>query len=188
MDLDTVLLECEEKMEKAVEHLSNELRGFRTGRATPALVEYVKVDYYGSMTDLRQLATISVPEPTQLLIKPHDPSSVDAIVKAVQGAGLGLNPSREGKTVRINMPPLSGDRRRELAGAVKQTAEHAKIAIRNIRRDANKHIDQLSKDKDAGVTEDDAKSAKDEVQNLIKKYEGQVESATKAKQDEILDV
>ncbi|MDX1563929.1 MAG: ribosome recycling factor [Phycisphaeraceae bacterium] len=187
MDIDEVLLDCEDKMDKAVEYFSNELRGVRTGRATPALVEFVKVDYYGSMTDMRQLANISVPEPTQLLIKPHDPSSVDAIVKAIQNAGLGLTPNPEGKQVRLNLPPLSGERRQQLAASVKQMAEQAKVAIRNVRRDANKHIDQLAKDKDAALTEDDAKSAKDEVQNLTKTHEGKVESLSEAKQKEVLD-
>ncbi len=187
MDLDEVLLDCDDKMEKAAEYFEGELRGVRTGRATPALVEYVKVDYYGSMTDLRQLANISVPEPTQLLIKPHDPSSVDAICKAIQAAGLGLNPNPEGKAIRLNLPPLSGERRQQLANSVKQMAEQAKIAIRNVRRDANKHLDQLQKDKDAGVTEDEAKSAKDDVQDFLKKYESKVETQMAAKQKEVLE-
>ena len=186
MDIDDILLECEDKMEKAAEHLLGELRGVRTGRATPALIEYVKVDYYGSMTDLRQISIISVPEPTQLLVKPHDPSSVDAIVKALQNAGLGLTPNSEGKQVRLNLPPLSGERRRDLSNAVKQMGEKAKVAIRNIRRDANKHVDQSQKNGDA--TEDDAKDGKEEVQNLTKTYEGKVASTTEAKQKDILDV
>jgi ribosome recycling factor len=185
MEIDDILLECEEKMDKAVEHLNNELRGVRTGRATPALIEYVKVDYYGSMTDLRQIANISVPEPTQLLVKPHDPSSVDAIVKALQTAGLGLSPNAEGKQVRLTLPPLSGERRRDLSNAVKQMGEKAKVAIRNIRRDANKHVEQSQKDGDA--TEDDSKAGKEEVQTLTKTYEGKVESDTEAKQKEVLD-
>ena len=184
MDIEEVLFECEDKMDKAVEHLSNELRGIRTGRATPALIEYIKVDYYGSMTDLRQIANISVPEPTQLLVKPHDPSSVDAIVKALQGAGLGLTPNSEGKQVRLNLPPLSGERRRDLSNAVKQMGEKAKVAIRNVRRDANKQVDQA---KDSGATEDDIKGGKEEVQTLTKTYETKVETATEAKQKEVLD-
>jgi ribosome recycling factor len=107
MDIDEILLECEDKMDKAVEFLKGELKGIRTGRASPALVEYVKVDYYGSPTDLRQLAQVSVPEPTQLLIKPHDPSALQAMVQGIQAAGLGLNPMSEGKAIRINLPPLN---------------------------------------------------------------------------------
>lgn len=187
MDIDTILLECEEKMDKAVEYLTNELRGVRTGRASPALVEYIKVDYYGSMTDLRQLANISVPEPTQLLIKPYDASSVQAVAKGVQAAGLGLNPVVEGKSVRLSLPPLSGERRQQLAQSVKQMGEQAKIAIRNVRRDANKHIDQIEKDKSAGVTEDEAKAAKEEVQELTKAHETKIDHLLEAKRKEILE-
>jgi len=188
MDLDEILLDCDDKMHKAVDYLHGELKGIRTGRASPALVEFVKVDYYGSPTDLRQLAQVSVPEPTQLLIKPFDASAIQEISKALQQAGLGLNPNVEGKAIRLNLPPLSGERRQQLVGSVKQMAEQAKIAIRNVRRDANKHIDQLEKDKSAGVTEDQAKDAKDQVQDYTKKYEGQIESATEDKRKEILDV
>jgi len=185
MDLDDILVECEEKMDKAVEYLTGELRGIRTGRASPALVEYVKVDYYGSPTELRQLANVSVPEATQLLIRPYDASSVQNISKAIQQAGLGLNPVVEGKQIRINLPPLSGERRQELVGSVKQMGEQAKVAIRNVRRDANKHIDQLQKD--SSITEDDAKDAKDQVQELTRKHENQVDEKLEAKRHEILE-
>ncbi|MBI1375339.1 MAG: ribosome recycling factor [Phycisphaera sp.] len=188
MDIDEILLECEDKMDKAVEHLHSELKGLRTGRATPALVEFVKIDYYGSMTDLRAMANITVPEPTQLLIKPFDKGSVQDIVKGLQAAGLGLNPMAEGGAIRLNLPPLSGERRQQLANAAKQEGETAKVAIRNIRRDANKHIDQLEKDKNAAVTEDQAKAAKDEVQNLLKRHENKTEEMVAAKQKEILEV
>lgn len=187
MDLDEVLLDCEDKMDKAVDYLAGELRGVRTGRASPALVEFIKVDYYGSMTDLRQIAQITVPEPTQLLIKPHDPSSVAAIIKAIQSAGLGLNPNSEGKQVRLSLPPLSGDRRNQLANSVKQMAEQARVAIRNVRRDANKQVDQLEKDKSAGVTEDQAKGAKEEIQEQTRKHEEKIDKMVEAKRKEILE-
>jgi len=188
MDLDEILLDCEDRMDKAVEYLRNELRGVRTGRASPALVEFVKIDYYGSMTDLRSLANISVPEPTQLLIKPYDVGSLDAIVKGLQGSGLGLNPIKEGKQVRLMLPPLSGERRQQLAGSVKQMAEQAKVAIRNTRRDANKHIDQLVKDKAAHIPEDQAEATKEEVQTLTNKHEKAVDDLYEAKRKEILEV
>lgn len=188
MDVDEILMDCEEKMDKALEHLGGELKGIRTGRASPALVEFIKVDYYGSMTDLRQIAGVSVPEPTQLLIKPHDPSSVAAIEKAIQNAGLGLNPMIEAKMIRINLPALSTERRQQLAGSVKQIGEKAKIAIRNVRRDANKHIDQAEKNKNLNVTEDDAKAAKDDVTKETKKHEGKIESLCKEKAIEITTV
>lgn len=187
MDVDEILLECEDKMDKAVDYLRGELKGIRTGRASPALVEYVKIDYYGSATDLRQLAQVSVPEPTQLLIKPHDPSSVSAIIKGIQSAGMGLNPVAEGKAVRISIPPLSTERRRELVGAMHKMAEQTKVAIRNVRRDANKHIDQAQKDKATELTEDDAKRAKDEVQDATKKHEATVDELVKNKEAEIME-
>lgn len=187
MDLDEILIECEEHMDKAVEYLRGELRGIRTGRASPAMVEYVKVEYYGSPTDLRQLAQVTVPEPTQLLIKPFDTGAVNDIVKGIQAAGLGLNPMTEGKSIRVQLPPLSTERRKELANSVKQMGEQAKVAIRNVRRDANKQIDQAEKDKAREVNEDEAKDAKDEVQNLTKKHESEVEEMVKAKTEEVLD-
>jgi len=188
MDLDEVLLEVESAMEKAVEYLRGELRGIRTGRASTALVEYVKVDYYGSQTDLRQLAMISVPEPTQLLIKPFDVSSVQAIVKAVQVSGLGLNPVAEGKQVRITLPPLTGDRRQQLIGSVKHMGEQAKVTIRNARRDANKSIQSAGKDKSLSLSEDDLEQAKQEIQETVKKYEAQVDELVDAKIKEVQEV
>ena len=188
MDTDEILLTCEDHMDKAVGYLGNELKGVRTGRASPALVEFVKVDYYGSMTDLRQLAQVSVPEPTQLLIKPYDAASVQAIVKAIQSAGLGLNPMSEGKQIRLSLPPLSGERRQQLAGSVKQMGEQAKIAVRNVRRDSNKHVEQLLKDKAAGVTEDTAKHVKEQIQKLTDDHEKKIESMLESKRKEIIEV
>lgn len=188
MTLDEVLFGAEESMEKAVNHLKAELRGVRTGRASTSLVEFVKVDYYGSPTDLRQLALISVPEPTQLLIKPFDAGSLQAILKAIQGAGLGLNPVAEGKQIRLVLPPLSGDRRQQLMTSVKHMGEQAKIAIRNARRDANRHIEQVAKDKAQHVSEDETEQAKEDVQELVRKYEKQVDDLVEAKTKEIQEV
>ena len=188
MDLDEALLTAEDGMEKAVEYLKTELRGVRTGRASPALVEYIKVDYYDSPTDLRQLAVISVPEPTQLLIKPFDATTMPLIVKAIQNSGLGLNPSAEGKQVRLMLPPLSGERRKELTGTIKQMGEQAKVVVRNARRDGNKHVDQSAKDKTLHLSEDDAEQAKQEVQDLVKKYEKQIDELLEAKSKEIQEI
>ena len=185
MDLDEILLTTEEGMEKAVDYLKGELRGVRTGRAAPGLVEFIKVDYYGAMTDLRALALINVPEATQLLIKPFDGSATQAIVKAIQGAGLGLNPISEGKQIRLNLPPLSGERRAQLAGSIKQMGEQAKVAIRNARRDGNKHLEQGVKNKTLQISEDEAEKAGEEIQSLVKKYEQIVEDAVGAKAKEI---
>jgi len=188
MDLDEILLTAEEAMEKALDYLKSELRGVRTGRASTGLVEFIKVDYYGSMTDLRQLALISVPEPTQLLIKPFDQSSTQAIIKAIQTSGLGLNPVGEGKQIRLSIPALSGERRQQLTGSVKQMGEQAKVTARNARRDANKHVDQSAKDKALHVSEDDAEATKQEIQDLLKKYENDIDEAIAAKTKEIQEV
>lgn len=188
MDIDEIQLNCEESMEKAVDYLKHELRGVRTGRATPAIVEYVKVDCYGSMTDLRSLALVSVPEPTQLLIKPFDPGTKEAIKKGIESAGLGLNPMVEGKMIRINIPPLTGDRRNQLLGNVKKMAEQAKVAIRNARRDANKHIDQAGKDKSLHLSEDVVESSKTDIQELTKKYEAQVDEEVTHKEKELMEI
>ncbi len=188
MDIDESLLTAEESMDKAVDYLKNELRGVRTGRASTALVEFIKVDYYGSMADLRSLALISVPEPTQLLIKPFDASSVQAVVKAIQTAGLGLNPVSEGKQIRLSLPALTGERRQQLVTSVKHMAEQAKVAIRNARRDGNKHIDQAAKDKSLGYSEDQIDKAKEDMDATTKKYESQVEELIAAKTKEITEI
>ena len=188
MDLDTALLEAEESMEKAVDYLKNELRGVRTGRASPALVEFVKVNYYGSATDLRQLAVISVPEPTQIVIKPFDASSIQEIKKAIETSGLGLNPVVEAKQIRLALPSLSGERRNQLVNSVRQMGEKAKVSIRNTRRDANKHVETAAKDKASAVSEDEVEKAKEDVQELLKKYEGLVDTAINAKIKEVQDI
>lgn len=185
-DPDTILLETEEHMVKAVEYLKHELRGIRTGRASPAMIEFVKVEYYGAHSDLKSLAAISVPEPTQLLVKPFDAGSIGDIKKGIEAAGLGLNPMVEGKALRINVPPLSGDRRQQLVAKVKKLGEDQKIAIRNARRDGNKHADAIK----AGgkFPEDEIETLKNEVQELLKKYEGEVDKLVEGKSKEVTQV
>jgi ribosome recycling factor len=186
MPSDDILLDCEESMEKTIEHLRHELRGIRTGRATPALVENVKVDYYGSPTDLRSIASISVPETTQILIKPFSPADLKAIEKAINDSKLGLTPHSDGKQLRLVLPPLSQERRQQLVGQCKSFAEDAKIRIRNARRDANKIAD--TEEKGSVMTEDDAKHAKEQIQELTKTYEGKVDEVIEHKKKEILTV
>ena len=188
MDLDEALLTAEDAMEKSVDYVKHELRGVRTGRASTGLVDFIKVDYYGSLTDLRQLALISVPEPTQIVIKPFDASSTQAVVKAIQTSGLGLNPSSDGKQIRLNIPALTGERRQQMIGTVKHMGEQAKVALRNARREANKHIDLVGKDKTQHVSEDEIEQIKKDVQDLLKKYETQVDEAVAAKSKEIQEV
>ena len=183
-DPDTILLEAEEAMTKAVDYLKKELRGIRTGRASPALVEFVKVDYYGASTDLKALAAISVPEPTQLLIKPFDAASVGEIKRAIEASGLGLNPMIDGKQIRLNLPSLSGDRRKQLVAHCKKLSEEAKVSLRNVRRDANKSADGL-KDSAAHVREDEVETLKTEIQDLLKKYEAQCDDLVASKTKEI---
>jgi len=184
----SILKDAEQSMGKAFDHLKHELKGIRTGRATPALVEYVRVDYYGSPTELKGLAAISCPEPTQILIKPFDPGATNDIKKGIEAANLGLVPVVDGKSIRINVPALSGDRRKQLVAQAKKFGEDAKVSVRNVRRDANKHADQLTKSKDVHYSEDEIKTLKDEIQSALKKQEEQIDHAVEAKSKEVLEV
>lgn len=186
MPMDDILMDCEEHMEKSIDHLKHELRAIRTGRATPALVEHIRVDYYGSQTDLKAIASISVPEATQLLIKPFSPQDLRAIEKAINDSKIGLTPHSDGKQLRLMLPALSQERRLQLVGQTKGMAEQAKIAIRNARRDANKLVD--TEEKGGILTEDEAKKGKEDVQELTKTYEGKVEELIEHKRKEVMDV
>jgi len=183
MPLDEIAFGAEEKMEKAVAFLASEFRGIRTGRATTGLVEHIKVEYYGSSTPLQQLATLSAPEANLIVIKPFDPSCIKEIERAIQASELGITPQSDKRVIRLVVPPLSGERRKQLANQVPDMAEQAKVSIRNIRRDANKHIEQEEKGK--SVSEDDADKAKEEIQELTRKYEEKVDELLKAKLAEI---
>lgn len=187
-DPDTILLEAEDQMSKALDYLKTELRGIRTGRATTGLVEFIKVDYYGSMTNLKSLAAISIPEPTQIFIKPFDASSVHAIKTAIESSGLGFNPMVEDKVLRINVPALSQDRRKQLVGQAKKHGEEQKVVVRNVRRDANKLADTLGTQEGKHYPEDDIKTLKDEIQELVKKYEAEIEEAVETKSKEVMEV
>ena len=183
MRLDEIAFQADEKMEKAASFLSGEFRGIRTGRATTGLVEHIKVDYYGSSTPLQQLASLAAPEANLIVIKPFDPSSIKDIERAILASELGITPQSDKRVIRLAVPPLSGERRKQLANQVKQMAEQGRISIRNIRREANKHIDQEQKDKTA--SEDEATKSKDEIQKLTKKYEDKVGELLKGKLSEI---
>ena len=185
MPIDEVLFEAEAHMEKAIEHLHHELRGIRTGRPSPALVEYVKIDYYGSPTDLKNIAQINVDGNT-LVVKPFSPADIGSVMKGLNDANLGLNPQSDGKMIRITLPSMSMDRRKQLVAQVKDAGEQARVAIRNSRRDANKHID--TEQKEAGLGEDDAARGKDDVQELTKQYEEKVNELVKKKEHDVLEV
>jgi len=177
--------ECAAGMDKSVEYFKQEIKGVRTGRAHPGLIEHVKIEVasYGSTMELRELATISVPEPATLMVKPFDPTTVKDLEKGLQTANLGITPQSDGKIIRLPIPPLSGERRQELVNQVKKMAEAQKVAIRNTRRDANKHIDGVEKAKTC--SEDEAKDGKDAIQKLTKKSEDAIDALLKAKSAEI---
>jgi ribosome recycling factor len=184
--IDDVLLESQDRMEKTVESLQIDLRGIRTGRASPALVERLKVDYYGTATPLNQLATISVPEPRLLTIRPWDAAALSAIEKAILKSDLGLTPNNDGKLLRLAIPRLNEERRQDLSRLVAKRVEEARVAIRNIRRDAMEDLKTLEKDKE--ISEDDMHKGREEVQELTDDFIKQVDEVGKAKEKEILEV
>src|SRR5438105_9059257 len=168
MTSDEILYDAEERMEKAVEVFRNELRGLRTGRATPALVDSIRVEYYGSPTPMKQLAQISTPDPQQIIIRPFDPSVLKDVEKAIRSSDLGMSPNNDGKMIRLTVPPMSGEQRQKMATRIKKSAEESKVACRNIRRDGNKHFDAAEKAKE--MTEDDRDKGKEEMQTLLKTF------------------
>src|SRR5258705_10951172 len=172
MTSEEILFDGEERMEKAVSVFRDELRGLRTGRATPALVDNLRVEYYGSPTPLKQLAQINTPDPQQIVIRPFDQGSLKDIEKAIRSSDLGMSPTNDGKMIRLQVPPMSGEQRQKMVTRIKKSAEDSKVACRNIRRDANKNFDAAEKAKD--MTEDDCGKGKDEVQSLLKRYEDRV--------------
>ncbi len=185
MTSDEILMDGEERMEKAADHLKDELRGLRTGRATPALVDGLRIEYYGSPTPLKQLAQISTPDPQSILIKPYDQSVLKEVEKAIRSSDLGMSPNNDGKLIRLTVPPMSGEQRQKMATRIKKLAEEAKVAIRNVRRDANKAFDQAEKAKE--MTEDERDKGKDEVQSLTKKYEDRVQELADKKSKEVME-
>ncbi len=186
MPADDILLDCEEHMEKATEHLKHEMRAIRTGRASTALVENLKVDYYGSATDLRSIASLSVPEATQILIKPFSPGDLKSIERAINDANLGLTPHSDGKQIRLVLPALSQERRLQLVGQCKKHAEEAKIHLRNARRDANKIAD--TEQKGAVLTEDEGDKTREQIQELTKQYEAKIDALIESKTKEVMTV
>lgn len=185
MTSEEILTDAEERMDKAVSVLSNQLAGIRTGRANPGLVDSIKVEAYGSYTPLKQLASIGTPEPQQILIRPYDAGTIKDIEKAIVAGDLGLNPQNDGRVIRLNVPPLSTEVRKKMVGRIKDLGEDAKISIRNIRRDANKAAETAEKDNE--MTEDDRDRCKDQVQELTKKYETTVNDAAKTRESEVLE-
>ncbi len=180
--MDDILLETEEKMNLTIESMEKRFLNIRAGRANPAILNNVVVPYYGVDTPLVQLATISIPEARQLCIKPFDKSTIGAIEKAIYEANIGLTPNNNGETIILNIPALTEETRRDYVKQAKTIAEEAKIALRNIRQDANNNIKKLE------IPEDDIKSGQDEVQELINKYNGIVDAKAKEKENELMTV
>ncbi len=181
-----ILKEAEARMQGALHALIDDLAGIRTGRASPALVEKLPIEYFGVPTPLLQLASISVPEPRSLMIKPFDPSTLKAIEKAIQASDLGLNPNNDGKSIHLNLPPLNEERRRELVKHVHARLEEARIAVRNVRRDS--HNDMRDFEKEKMISEDDLKRGEEELQKLTDRFVEEINKHGQTKEKEILEV
>jgi ribosome recycling factor len=181
-----ILKDAEVRMHGAVEALRDNLKLIRTGRATPALVEGIEVDYYGMPTRMNQLATLSVPEPRQIMIRPFDAGSVNDIIKAIQKSDLGVNPVSDGKVIRLNLPALTEERRRELVKFVGKRVEEGRVAIRNVRRDCIKDLKEFEKEK--LISEDDLKWGEEELQDVTDKYSNLLQEVGDEKEKEIMEV
>ena len=184
MPVKNIVSEHEQKMKKSVEVFQNSLKSIRTGRASTGLVENLSVDYYGTATPLKQMATLATPQPDMIIIKPFDPGSLKEIEKAIKNSDLSIAPILDGKMIRLSIPPLSEERRTQLVQQAKQLGEQAKVGIRNIRRDVNKDLEKEQKDK--LITEDDLAGGKKQIDDLARKYTDQIDSVVKTKSDEIM--
>jgi ribosome recycling factor len=184
--IEDVKADCADKMRKAIEHLRGEFNAVRTGRATPASVESLRVDYYGAETPLQQLAGFSVPEARLLVISPYDKSSIGAIEKAIQASDLGVNPSNDGAVIRLAFPQLTQERRKELVKVVKQRAEEGRVSVRNARRQARHDLEVLQKD--GAITEDDLDRSEKDLDKLTKSHEAEIDKMVQAKEAELLEV
>jgi ribosome recycling factor len=174
------------RMEKSVTDLQHEMSSIRTGRASVSILDNIRIDYYGTPTPLNQVANLHVPEPSLITVQPWDASQIGPIEKAIRSSDLGLNPANDGKVIRIPIPPLTEERRKDLVKRLHQMAEHHRVAIRNIRRDANEHVKKLLKDKK--VTEDDEKRALDELQKMTDSHTEKLDSAARTKEKELMAV
>ncbi len=184
--LNDVYADTRERMQKALENLEREFVKVRTGRASVSLVDGIKADYYGTPTPLNQMATLTVPDPRTIVIQPWDQTAIGAVEKAILKSDLGLTPMNDGKLIRINIPPLTEERRKELVKVVRKMAEEAKVAIRNIRRDANDMIKDLKKEKE--ISEDEQFKGQDEIQKITDDFIKKIDAACAAKEKEVLEI
>src|SRR2546421_2294706 len=186
MAIDDLIADGPRRMEKSVGAAQHEFATLRTGRATPALLDRIQIDYYGTQTPLKQLATINAPEPRMLTIQPFDPSSVGTIERAIQESDLGLTPSNDGKLIRLPIPQLTEERRKELVKVVRHMAEEGRVAVRNVRRDAIRHLEELVKN--GSVGDDDEHAAEGRVQKLTDEHVARIDDLLKRKEAEIMEV
>lgn len=184
--VESLLKHAEERMEHSIDHLKHDLGGFRTGRANPTLLERIHVDYYGTPTPLTQVANVSVPEARQLLIQPWDRSMLQTIEKAIQKSDLGINPQNDGQVIRLNMPPLTEERRKDLIKQVHKRVEEGRVAVRNVRRDVIEHLRQMQKNKQ--ISEDDLKRFEQQVDKITHKYVELADKAQAAKEQELMEI
>jgi ribosome recycling factor len=184
--IDETLFEAEEKMESAVEHAKEEFAAIRTGRATPAMFSKIVVDYYGAPTPVTEMASIGVPEPRMVIVKPYDASQLGPIERAIRDSDLGVNPNNEGTQLRIHLPQMTEERRREMIKIAKSKSEEGRVAIRNVRRKAKEQLDRLVKDGEAG--EDDGRRAEKELDDLTHRFVAIVDELVKHKEAELLEV
>ncbi|ABM29128.1 ribosome recycling factor [Nitratidesulfovibrio vulgaris] len=186
MDMESILLDAEERMEKAIAALEREFSRLRTGRASASLVDGIKVDYYGTPTPISQVASVAVPDSRCITIQPWDRNAFSLIEKAILKSDLGLNPVNDGKIIRINIPPLTEERRKDLGKMARKYAEEAKVAVRNVRRDANEQLKKLEKNKE--LSEDDLRKAQEDVQKLTDRFVAKTDEKAGAKEKEIMDI
>lgn len=181
-----IIKESEDKMKKVIEITKKDFMSIRTGKASPSLLEKITVDYYGTPTAVNQLANISVPEPRLIVVQPWDKGSLAGIEKAIMKSDLGITPTNDGSVIRLAIPPLTQERRKELAKNIKKEGEEKKVAVRNIRRDANEHLKKMEKDGD--ISADENKKAQEEIQKLTDKYTKEVDQVVANKEKEIMEV
>ncbi|MEU5561840.1 MULTISPECIES: ribosome recycling factor [Micromonospora] len=184
--IDDTLLEAEEKMERAIEHAKEEFGAIRTGRANPAMFSKVIIDYYGTPTPLTQMASVAIPEPRMAIIKPYDNSQINAMEKAIRDSDLGVNPNNEGNQLRIVLPQMTEERRRDMIKVARHKGEEAKVAIRNVRRRGKEELDRIVKDGEAG--EDEVRRAEKELDDLTQRFVANVDELVKHKETELLEV
>jgi ribosome recycling factor len=185
MNSQEILKDTESRMEKALEVFRNDLKGLRSGRASPQMLDSLRVDNYGTMSPIRDVASVTCPDAATIVIKPYVAESLKEIEKAIRSSDMGLAPNNDGKVIRLSIPAMSGDQRKKIVAQIGKSAEAAKVSCRNVRRDGNKHFDDAEKAKT--MTEDERDKGKAKVQDLLKKYEGQIDALSKTKEKEVME-